>query len=340
MTKKELINRWKSKEGQQRLEGIIRAFSKNIPLSSIDGLEKYSGRWDLRGAKFSMIVKQQEIKSEGYGFVRKTGILKIRNATIESIDFSFADISYSLFEKSAIKNCLFEETTAKELRIVACKINNCIFRKSDLSYSYLNQNMGSKSGSFVNVEFVEADLKEVIFCFPLMEYCKFINCNLNATNFDGSRMKNCKFIGKVDSPWFSGYSLNANKSILGIFNRVDPKCYPNLMENVDFSEATLIGVSFRNNINLTNCLFPKDENYILIQDIRKTFLMAKEKIALEWEAEDKRIGIHMIDSVYFTKAYQSQNMTLIDKYLLLEQFGAGFADRFFKLINSLNSNRN
>lgn len=337
MTKIALTNRWKSKEGQLRLEEIINNLIKGIPLSSIKGLEKYCGRWDFRGAKLSVIEKEQKIETEGHSFVKKTGSLKIKNTTIESVDFSFADISYSLFEKSIIKDCLFEETIAKEIRIVACEVLDCVFRKSNFSYSYLNENIGSNSGSFINVQFIETNFKESIFYFPIVENCVFADCNLRATNFDGSRMKNCTFIGKVDSPWFSGFSINAHKSVLGIFNRVDPKQYPNPMENVDFSKAVLTGVAFRNGIDLSKSKFPKDESYLIVRNIKKTFLTAKEKISKEWEGEDRRIGLHMIENVYYTKDYHNQSMSVIDRYLLLEQFGESFANRFFKLINTLNS---
>ncbi|MEM6360289.1 MAG: hypothetical protein AAF731_09370 [Bacteroidota bacterium] len=50
MTKKELTNRWKSSEGQHILSEVLSKLSTNKSLDAIKGLEKYAGRWDLRGA--------------------------------------------------------------------------------------------------------------------------------------------------------------------------------------------------------------------------------------------------------------------------------------------------
>lgn len=334
MTKKELTNRWNTKEGKLLLDKIFNCLTKGITLSSVDGVKKHKGRWDLRGAVLSLIEKKQKIEADGHAFIKKTGSLKVGETELNSIDFSFANISYSVFEKTVIKDCIFEETIAKEMRFIACEINGCIFKKANLSYSYLNQNIGENSGSFINTKFIETNLKECIFYFPIIKDCDFFDCNLMATNFDGSRMQYCKFAGKVDSPLFNGYSLNAHKSILGIFNRVNPKQYPNLMEDIDFSAAVLIGVAFRNGINLSSCKFPKDGNCLVVNNIEYTFLMAKEYICNNWDGDDKRIALHMIENVYYTKDYYSQDMTVIDKYILLDQFGERFANRFFELIQT------
>jgi len=335
MTKKKLINRWNSKEGKLLLDSIFDCFTKGKNLSSIEGLEKHEEKWDLRGAVLSVVKKEQKIEANGHGFVKKTGSLKVGKIELDSIDFSFANISNSVFEQTVIKNCLFAETIAKEIYFIACEINECVFEKTNLSYSYLNQNIGKNSGSFINTKFIDSNLQECIFYFPIIKNCAFFDCNLMATNFDGSRMQYCKFVGKVDSALFNGYSLNAHKSILGLFNRVDPKQYPNLMQDVDFSDAILIGVAFKNCINLSKCIFPKDDNCLIIKNIRKTYLMAKENIFNNWEGNDKRIGLHMIDNVYYTKDYFAQEISIIDKYVLVEQFGEQFANRFFKLIQTL-----
>jgi uncharacterized protein YjbI with pentapeptide repeats len=336
MIKKELIRRWEGASGESRLKEVIIELSKGGRLSSLSWLDKYQDRWDLRGAKLSVLASEKKIASGVYGFVKKTGSLKLRECVLEDVDFSFADISYSSFEKITFKNCVFEETIGKEIRVVASVFEDTLFKKSNFSYSSMNENVGVDSGAFINVRFEQTNLKESFFCFPIIQNCNFDDCNLMAVDFDGSRLNNCRFKGKIDSAWFGGYSLRANKSNFGIFNQVDPKRYPNPMINVDFSEAVLIGVSFRNKIDISKCIFPKDPNFLLIQDVHYVFAKAKEEIIEKWDGEDKRIGIHMIDNVYYTQAYHLQKMTVIDKYILVEQFGEDFAGRFWALISSFN----
>lgn len=333
MIKQELVKRWNSPEGQALLNGIKKCLSCKIPLSSVAGLQKYLGRWDLRGAKLSEINDERKIEAGGHSFIQKFGSLKVRSSIIESVDFSFSDISYSVWEKCNISNCLFEEVSAKEIHIVASNFLNCNFKKANLAYSYMNKNIGTDSGSYIGVSFDEANLSECIFCFPIIKNCRFLNCNLKATNFDGSRMENCQFIGEVNSPWFRGYSTTAQKSLLGLFNKVDTKKYPNRMQNVDFSEAKLIGVSFSNSIDLSKCIFPEDNDYIIINNLKYTMEKARYIIESEWQGEDKRRGMLLIESVYFKKDKQDQSKDIIDTFPI-STCDIEFDNKFFGLIRS------
>ncbi|HEY9004932.1 MAG TPA: pentapeptide repeat-containing protein [Ohtaekwangia sp.] len=339
MNKQKLIERWKTVEGGARLKDIIDCLKRGGLLSSVKDLEKYAGRWDLRGAQLSQVEKERKLEAEGHNLVQTFGSFKCKGVKMESIDFSYADISYSWLEKCIITNCIFEETKAKEIHILSSDFSNCVFRKVNLSYSYINENIGSNSGSFKNVEFIETNLSESIFCFPIIEDCLFTNCNLKAANFDGSRLKRCKFKGKVDSPWFRGYSKNAHRSLLGVFNRVNPKDYSNEMEDVDFSEAEMIGVSFSDEIDLTKCIFPtNDEKYILIKKVKQVYLKMKKTITESWDGEDKRKGLYLIDNLYHAPNKQNQDWDFVDTYPLdsNDREEVKFNYKFFTLLKTTN----
>lgn len=336
MDKNQLIKRWKTEEGKLLLESVKRALEKGNSLEDLKKIEKYNGRWDLRGAELSTLKKETRIESSGHSFSQKEGSLKLKKAKLENIDFSYCNVKYSLIERCFVSNCIFKETKAQELYIIASDFINCCFEKSDISHSFLNENIGKNSGSFKNTEFIETNLKECSFSFPIVEQCSFENCNLYATNFNGSRFFDTKFKGVIDSPWFSGYATNINKSILGIFNSISPKNYPNKMINVDFSEAKLIGVSFINGVDLNNCKFPNNENYILIKDIKKTFSKAREVINNEWPTDYKRIANNLIDNLYLATNKQNQSMDLVDQYLLTDDGKMKeFGEKLFNLIKSL-----
>lgn len=89
MIKKELVNRWKTNEGQRLLKEVIGCLEKGNLLNSVNGLGKFSGRWDLRGAQLSELTKKRKLESGGYSLEQSYGSLKIKNALIESVDFSF-----------------------------------------------------------------------------------------------------------------------------------------------------------------------------------------------------------------------------------------------------------
>jgi uncharacterized protein YjbI with pentapeptide repeats len=337
MNKHELKKRWLSNNGKQTNAEVLKCLERGIPLFNVKSLEKYCGRWDLRGAKLSTLEKEKKIKAGDYGTILKYGSLKLKNVAINSIDFSYADISYSYWRRVTIENCLFEETEAKEIRIVASNFDNCVFRKTNLFCSYLNQNIGDDSGSFINIEFIESNLSKCRFYFPIINNCSFIDCNLIETDFDGSRFSNCKFKGELDSLWFRGYSTKARTSIAGLFNRINPRKFKNLMYNVDFSEATkIIGVSFSDGIDLSQCYFPKDENYLFIENLQETFTQVKKVVNDEWYGEDKRKALAIIDKVYLTPNKKDQLNDLIDKFILTDEGkDVDFGDKFFYLIKNV-----
>jgi uncharacterized protein YjbI with pentapeptide repeats len=333
MAKKELINRWNSPNGNLLLEEVIKSFKNGKPLSSVKGLEKDMGLWDLRGAPLSLLVHERKIEASNHEFVQKTGSLSFKKNVVDAVDFSYADISYSRWDKCAVKNCLFVGTKLKEITFRACDIVDCVFRKADMSYSFLNINIGENSGSFVGCVFKEVDLSEAIFNFPLIKNCLFEDCKFSVTVFDGSRFVDCKFKGTVNSASFMGYSVYASKSTLGIFNRIDPVDYPNKMENVDFSDAKLVDVSFTHGINLANCKLPDGDEYIIIDDLEDTMQKVKIIIDSEWDGEDRRLGLGMINNVYFKKNIHGKGTSIINTSPIPSS-NIAFEKKFYSLLKT------
>ncbi|QKJ29001.1 pentapeptide repeat-containing protein [Mucilaginibacter mali] len=331
--KSQLVNRWKTESGVLLAQQIRKTLMAGEPLEKIDGIEKNGYRLDLRGITLSELEDEQTIKAGEHQAIFKAGILKLKNNVFDAIDFSFSTISYAQIQKCKFSNCVFESVIAKELEISASDFIDCVFKKVNFYCSFMNKNIGSNSGSYVNCTFDEANLTETSFRFPTIKNCVFKNCKLSATNFDGSRFDNCKFIGKVDSPLFKGYSVYAVKSILWIFNRIDPKMYPNKMLNVDFSEAEMKGVSFSHGIDLTTCIFPKGDQYIFIKNLNGTMTNVRETIATEWEDDEQERGLRLIDNLFYDKRKQDQQMDFIDT-LFTGNYDPEFDKIFFDLIKN------
>jgi hypothetical protein len=66
------------------------------------------------------------------------------------------------------------------------------------------------------------------------------------------------------------------------------------MENVDFSQAELRGVSFLNGIDLRKCKFPKGDNYLLVTNPARTYKIAAELVRNKWNGEDQRQALILI----------------------------------------------
>ncbi|WP_276089289.1 pentapeptide repeat-containing protein [Pedobacter sp. JY14-1] len=151
--KKELVNRWKSSEGISLLNRILEALKRNVSLDGVEGLTKYSGRWDLRGAVLSTVESERTIGNKEHQLTQKFGTLKLKGAKLIDVDFSYSDISYGIFHECVFSNCIFQFTKAKELSVYASDFYECFFEKADLSYSFLNMNIGANAGSYKHCTF-------------------------------------------------------------------------------------------------------------------------------------------------------------------------------------------
>lgn len=335
MKRKELIDRWFTPDGIILLNKVTNAFSRQGNLNSIEGLSKIENLWDLRGAPLSNVVKETTIGNGEHQLKLKSGSLKVKNYCFDQIDFSYAEISNGELYKCTFQNCEFIGTQAKEMHIYACNFDHCKFQGVDFSYSLINKNVSTDAGSFTNCNFYKVNLKECVFTFPIIENCVFEDCKLYACDFDGSRMKNIKFIGKVDSPWFNGYSINADKSVFWIFNRINPKEKSNPMYNVDFSEAELMYVAFGNEIDLNNCIFPKDkERYLYISNLREVSLKVIEIVGSSWDERDRKIGLALIDGIYFSQSKRNQKSSFVS---IDPQKSNDIEIRLFKLFREVNA---
>jgi hypothetical protein len=336
--KNDLVKRWNTKEGKAMLSNIINVLEKGGALDSINGLQQIDGRWDLRGATLSTLKSENVLKIDQYKYSQKRGSLRLRNVVIQSIDFSFGDVSYSVFEKCTFTDCVFREVNGPGLKVIASDFEACEFIKCNFQYSFMNENIGSNSGQYRNVQFIETDLTECVFYFPIIDNCVFANCDLRATNFDGSRFSDTKFIGKIDSSWFHGHSILAHKTMLGLFNRIQPLDFPNKMLRVDFTEAELSGVTFAHSIDLSACIFPANsERYLLIENLSDVYQAAKDIIVREWKGEDERKGISFIDQILFQGSHQKQKIDLVDKDLLTDgNADVVFGEKLFLLLSGLN----
>lgn len=330
MSTKKLRERWKSGLGKDKLIEVIKCLETGKSLNTITDLGKYNGRLDLRGVPLTEIDKQNQNGAS----------LSIKQVKFNSIDFSFGNISDVRMTKVSFENCLFEETKAKRLDIVATDFINCIFKKSDLSNSYLNQNFKSNSGSFTNVQFIRSNLSKCGFSFPLISDCEFIDCRISETNFDGSLFENCLFKGKIESAWFRGFPENVHKSVMEIIIGRTKDNRKNAMVNVDFSNCILDDVIFENELDLTSCLFPVDDIYIIVKRLDVVYSKLKRLIENEWAKEDEKIALFWIDNLYYNKKKHGMPLDLINRNCISNAFPKELYARFFSLLSSVNDEVN
>lgn len=328
-----LKNRWETPEGREKVKAIIKALQSNVSLEKY--VEKINDKWDLRGIKLAEPKFKEEVVPN-YSIIINENTLEFKNAVLHGIDFSFSDLSYSLWTKCEFVNLTLFNTKAANIRFWACKMKSSIVEKTNFSNSLLGGRLKTDSGSFEDVNFKNANLKSTVYSFPLFKNCIFENCNLDEVNFDGSRFESCIFKGRLYSTIFRGITTDYEKRIFWE-KSINPRDFPNKMKNIDFKEAELNGVSFIDGVDLSTCKLPSSGDYLLVSNLKLLYKKAKDIISMEWSGENKRIGLEIIDSLYYTKNHKSQKQDIIDKNFLTEQFGYDFADKFYALIATIHA---
>jgi uncharacterized protein YjbI with pentapeptide repeats len=295
---------------------------KYLSLSSIPELGKHDGRWDLRGITLA---------GDGTGVYSNSNVA-FKNYIFENVDFSFSTLSESQWEKCLFKNVTFAGAKADNSRFWACRFDNVVLEKTNLISALMNGTLQNDSGYFLNVHFVETDLRDTAYGNTLIKECKFIKCKLDQVDFHGGRFVNCKFVGKLDEVCFRGVEA-INKKLFP-----HRKAIPNEMLNVDFSEAVLESVIFVDSIDLTHCVFPASDDYVTIRHNRnRIFEEARKIIDLSWEGMNKKIGLTLIDQHYLSPRAINNIGDVIDKH---SHKNKEYGEPFFELIRKLNNDLN
>lgn len=259
------------------------------------------------------LKKRSTVEHQDFGkdlYVKQSGTMtKIH---FKDCKFSNCDFKRKIIFECVFERCEFSKCTFKESELVACKFTGCNFSGCDFQNSFPSNNIGSNAGEFINVNFVKCNFKGVYFYFPIIENVKFDQCNIDHTNFDGSRLKNVTFIGKMEGVWFRGYSIFARKSFLGIFNRVNPKKYRNKMDNVDFTQCKIEDASFSHGIDLSKTRFDPNANALYIENPKSFYEKVIEVIKSEWHDEDKQKGLKMMYGIFYNEKKWEQPNDYVD----------------------------
>ena len=84
------------------------------------------------------------------------------------------------------------------------------------------------------------------------------------------------------------------------------------MDNVDFREAELDGVTFSREISLNTCQFPQDERYLYLSNWPGVIEETRTIISNEWPQEEKTIGLELLDQYFYPPDKREQQQELLD----------------------------
>jgi uncharacterized protein YjbI with pentapeptide repeats len=324
-------SRWETPSGLSKRDRVLKALSRRKGLERLDFLEEHNHRLDLRGFQFPTVTTEGEIKFEQVEFQLVKGkVPQYKRTIVRDVDFSGAGLGNSLWTGCTFRNVLFDNADLSNFASWGCAFEQVSFKGANLRGAVFAHLKGT-SAMFKDVDFSHSDLRGRIFDFPSFDNCDFSHSNLEKVDFNGSRISNCRFAGIVKDVFFRGYYA----SRMQLKEKFDNLSIRNPMENVDFREAKLMGVSFIDDIDLATVMFPDDDNLLIIPDQRRVYLRAREIIDSDWTGEDRRIALTLMENLFVTDRKKGQKTDVLIKTDFSEPVGEEFAERLFALLENV-----
>lgn len=230
---------------------------KGLPLA------KKGKRIDLTGSQLSKPPILERWQTPLANVERFEPNATFYNTTLENLDFAGSNLPAIHFSECEIRNCCFDQCNLQGLRLRASAIRESSFRGADLRGTPLGVAAvtglwAKKRNSFFNVDFSGADLRETIYVAAAFKNYDFSHAKLEKIGFGTSTFENCSFRGELREVQF----WRSDLSTRGYPEDAFP---PNEMLNVDFSNAKLRDVEFRN-LTLAEVKLPNDEDHVVLND--------------------------------------------------------------------------
>src|SRR5689334_1979171 len=106
----QLRDRWQTPDGRRRAAQVIAALKKRCDLGSLGFLDRYDGRWDVRGIVLPSSQIVGTLKFEKYDFDRVARRFVVNRVRLVEVDLSFADLADSAWRRCGFENVRFDRT--------------------------------------------------------------------------------------------------------------------------------------------------------------------------------------------------------------------------------------
>jgi uncharacterized protein YjbI with pentapeptide repeats len=247
-------NRWQTPAGAKLAREVFKRLVVGQSLSDLN-LGQYEGRVDLRGIRAPQVTKEELGSFRGWSVEKLQGYLEFRNVRFENLDFSRAELRYCRFFTSRIVNCRFDGARCESWGLWGVDVINSSFRGAGLRDAALGPWYEGRGSTYRSVDFSRADIRGATSSSATYVDCDFSNSRLDKIDFQSSSFVRCRFAGSVREVLFYDLAFGTKKQ------------NPNLMEDVDFSEAQLHWVAFRR-LNLDRVRLPEDKNHLIVKNYR------------------------------------------------------------------------
>jgi uncharacterized protein YjbI with pentapeptide repeats len=322
---KPLSQRWSTAEGQKLAHEVVARLVKGRALDNLP-LERHEGRIDLRGLQVTAPKTGRRITGrlgeQSLTAIELAGILELRGVVLDGLDLSGAQLESLRFFDSKIANSRFNGANCKDWRLWGVEVSNVSFDDAMMRDAVLGAWYEGHGDVYRNVTFVRADLRSIVCDSATLVDCDFSHARIIDVDFGSSSFIRCRFAGEMRDVIFWDHGFDTGKPD------------PNLMEDVDFSAATLRFVEFRR-LDLNRVVLPTSPDHLVIRGYRCVLEQALRE--LKDDPSKKAIGLRGALGVEFKWASPSREVGIFHRDDLAEYTG-GYPEFAVSLLQRLERN--
>ena len=279
--RRKLIDRWKTEAGQALSDEVTARLIVGRTLNDL-ALDEYEGRVDLRFLPAPTPRRLKRFEAQGW-FVEELGdLVTFRQARLENLDLSGAQLHSFRFHASQISGCRFDGTNCQDWRLWATDVINTSFVKASLRNAVVGAWYEGRGNRWSGINFSGADFRVVPPEQATFEDCDFSEAKMAKVRFEQCTLIRCRFAGELREVVFDGRELP------------DRPASPS-MESVDFSDARFQQVEFMG-FDLNGLILPNDPD---LRVVRRARCVARRGIELL--DGDDRVQARMLRAMLETR---------------------------------------
>ena len=253
--KVQLEERWRTADRASLAAEVLERLRAGKGFDGL-ALDRHDGRLDLRGLTLSAPTPSGPTQQVGRLAVTELkGTTQLRGVHWTELDLSYAALPGLSFFESTIQKCRFEGARLDGLGAWALDVEASSFVGASLRNAVLGSWYKGRENTYHGVSFAGADLRGLMCSTATFIDCDFSNARLVKVDFDASGFMRCRFAGLLEEIQFYDRDLRGQKR-----DR-------NPMEDVDFSQAELRWVEFRN-LDLQKVMLPEDDRHVRLTHYR------------------------------------------------------------------------
>lgn len=265
------MRQWNTTDGISVLDRAIQALREGKLLEP-----KTFGQSDplnLQGMSFPTVGLCKELDLPTVVVNRVVGKQEFSEAILRQIDFSSAQLDFSVWNDCHFEKVSFDNASLQQVRFFGCRFDSCSFRSTDLRDASFSVARTGRESEITHTNFENADFRGASCHNPVLRSTSFVNCKLDGFVFDGATCEAVSFTGRYHELSFRGMPGETARNRL----------------QVDLSRAKIVWLNADFGVDLSETILPADGSCIVIADrLRAVDILCKR---LPFEAGEDGVRV-------------------------------------------------